>query len=82
MAKNTSFLLGDYYDALIEKSIKSGKYKNASEVLREALRLFEQEQEKTWLMNEIRLGKESGEPVAFDYDKILKEAKAEYEQEI
>jgi antitoxin ParD1/3/4 len=36
--------LTDHLDALIEDGIASGKYKNASEVVREGLRLLEQRQ--------------------------------------
>ncbi|MCY1517280.1 putative addiction module antidote protein [compost metagenome] len=41
MAKNTSILLGDYFDRFITKQIQTGKYSSASEVVRAALRMFE-----------------------------------------
>jgi len=44
MAKNTSILLGDYYDDFINKQLKSGRFSSASEVVRAALRMFEQEE--------------------------------------
>ena len=44
MSRETSFILGKYFDQLIEAEITSGRYKTASEVVREALRLFEQKQ--------------------------------------
>ena len=44
MSRETSFILGEYFDQLIEAEITSGRYKTASEVVREALRLFEQNQ--------------------------------------
>ncbi|MDD2387068.1 MAG: type II toxin-antitoxin system ParD family antitoxin [Bacteroidales bacterium] len=46
MAKNTSILLGEYFDNFIKQRIKSGKFATASEVMRAALRLFEYEQSK------------------------------------
>lgn len=46
MAKNTSILLGDYFDNFINQQIKSGKYASASEVVRTALRMFEFEESK------------------------------------
>ena len=46
MAKNTSILLGDYFDNFINQQIRSGKFATASEVMRAALRLFEYEQSK------------------------------------
>lgn len=36
--------LTDYFDSLIESSISSGRYQNASEVVRDGLRLLEQRQ--------------------------------------
>src|SRR5690606_10266832 len=44
MAKNTSILLGDYFEKFIAKQVETGKYSSASEVVRAALRLFEKEQ--------------------------------------
>ena len=44
MSRETSFILGEYFDQLIEAEITSGRYKTASEVVRDALRLFEQKQ--------------------------------------
>ena len=46
MAKNTSILLGDYFDEFIKEQVKSGKFSSTSEVVRAALRLFEYEQTK------------------------------------
>ena len=53
MAKNTSILLGDYFDNFIKEQVKSGKFSSASDVLRSALRMFEHEEaKKTELINE------------------------------
>ena len=37
MSKNTSILLGNYFDDFIKSSIEQGRYKNASEVVRAGL---------------------------------------------
>ena len=47
MARNTSILLGDYFENFINEQIASGKYNSVSEVVRTALRVFEQEENKT-----------------------------------
>lgn len=46
MARNTSILLGEHYDEFISKEVSSGKYNSASEVIRSALRMLEEEEEK------------------------------------
>jgi len=54
MAKNASIFLGEYFENLINKKVKSGKYSSASEVVRTALRLFEQQENKTkYFVNEL-----------------------------
>jgi len=67
MAKNTSILLGDYFDNFINYQLKSGKFSTASEVVRAALRLFEQEEtKKTTLIHELKKGEKSGFLEDFD----------------
>lgn len=72
MAKNTSILLGDYFDNFISGQIKTGKYSSASEVIRAALRLFEHEEsKKTELIKELKLGEKSGFVENFDRKEVL-----------
>jgi antitoxin ParD1/3/4 len=72
MAKNTSILLGDYFDNFICEQIKTGKYSPASEVVRVALRYFEHEEsKKTELFKELKKGEKSGFVEDFDRDKLL-----------
>lgn len=73
MAKNTSILLGEYFDNFINSQIKTGKYSSASEVVRAALRIFEyEESKKTELINELKKGEKSGFVENFDRKEILK----------
>ena len=73
MAKNTSILIGDYFDRFITRQIKSGKYSSASEVVRAALRLFEHEEsKKAELIKEFKKGEKSGFVENFDRKKLLK----------
>lgn len=46
MSKNTSISLGDHFESFISKKVGTGRYHSASEVIREGLRLMEQEDKK------------------------------------
>lgn len=73
MAKNTSVLLGDYFENFISTQIKTGKYTSASEVIRAALRLFEHEEsKKIELIKELKKGEKSGFVKNFDRKKLMK----------
>ncbi len=72
MAKNTSILLGDYFDNFISRQIKTGKYSSASEVVRAALLMFEyEESKKTELIKELKKGEKSGFVENFDRNRLL-----------
>lgn len=74
MAKNTSILLGDHFDNFISHQIQSGRFSSASEVIRAALRLFEQEENlRTELVKELRKGEKSGFVQKFDRRKFVKD---------
>lgn len=73
MAKNTSILLGDYFDNFINQQVKSGKFSSASEVVRAALRMFEfEESKKVQLIKELKKGEKSGFVETFNRDSFLK----------
>jgi antitoxin ParD1/3/4 len=72
MAKNTSILLGDYFDSFINKQVESGKFSSASEVVRAALRMFEHEEtKKTELIKELKKGEKSGFVKNFNRETFL-----------
>lgn len=72
MSKNTSILLGDYYENFINKKIATGQFSSVSEVIRTALRLLESEESKTkTLVNELKKGEKSGFVNNFDRHKNL-----------
>lgn len=67
MSKNTSISLGNYFDDFVQCSIKHGRFKNVSEVIRAGLRLLEEEENKVIaLKNAIQEGIDSG--IAHDFD--------------
>lgn len=72
MAKNTSILLGDYFENFINRQIKTGKFSSASEVVRTALRMFEYEEtKKKQLINELKKGEKSGFVKNFNRNSFL-----------
>ncbi|MGL4599781.1 MAG: type II toxin-antitoxin system ParD family antitoxin [Bacteroidia bacterium] len=72
MGKNTSILLGDYFDKFIHSRVKSSKYASASKVDRAALSVFEYEETKKKLVNELKKGEKSGFVEKFNRDTFLK----------
>jgi len=77
MSKNTSVSLGNYYDEFVQSSLNSGRYKNASEVIRAGLRLLQEEENKMIsLKNAIIDGLESGIATDFNAKNHLSELKA------
>lgn len=82
MAKNTSILLGDYFDNFINGQLKTGKYSSASEVVRAALRLFEQEEtKKAELVKELIKGEKSGFVKDFNRVSFLTKLKEKHIKE-
>jgi antitoxin ParD1/3/4 len=67
MARNTSILIGEYYENFINSQIATGKYNSVSEVVRAALRHFEQEEIQTKsLINALEIGENSKKIRNFD----------------
>lgn len=76
MSKNTSITLGAQLEALIRRLIQSGRYGNASEVVRAALRLLEEHEQKIEsLRRALDEGAESGDAGALDVEAIRTAAK-------
>ncbi len=77
----SSYSLGSHLEGFIQAQIASGRYGNASEVVRAALRMLEEHEEGrplramlreekiAWLKAEIQKGVDSGEPI--DGDEVM-----------
>ena len=75
--KTTSVALGNHFEDFIQASILSGRYNNASEVVRSGLRLLEeQEQKMAVLRSAIQEGLDSGIVEDLDPDAHLASLKA------
>ncbi len=79
MPKNTSITLGEYFEQIIQNSIKSGRYASVSEVVRAGLRLVDEEEKKIRLLRAaIEAGEKSGYVKNFDPIKHLAELNRKY----
>jgi len=62
MSNSTSFNIGEHYKGFLARLMTSGRYHNASEAMREALRLLEQEEAKfRFIENALDEAEASGE---------------------
>jgi antitoxin ParD1/3/4 len=72
MGKTTSFVLGEHFEKLINQQIHTGRYSSASEVVRDALRMFEEQQSAIKRLNDaIEEGYASGISESFDWDELF-----------
>ncbi|HEX5138050.1 MAG TPA: type II toxin-antitoxin system ParD family antitoxin [Planctomycetota bacterium] len=76
MAKNTSFILGDHFDAFVAAQVEAGRYKNATDVIRSGLRLLEERETRLKaLRHALAEGEESGVAGPLDIEKIKRRAR-------
>ncbi len=76
MPKNTSFILGDHFDAFVASQVRSGRYANATDVIRSGLRLLEEHERKLQaLRGALVEGEASGIAGPLDVDRIKKQAR-------
>ena len=81
MARNTSILIGEYYENFINGQIATGKYSSVSEVVRTALRHFEQEEIQTRLLiKELEIGENSKKIHNFDRNENLENLQKNFQK--
>ena len=78
----TSIDLGEHFSGFLKQLKESGRYRNASEVVREGLRLLEQQEAENqtkieWLRQELIAGEDSGES-ELTHAQIITQARAEW----
>jgi len=77
MGRNTSISLGDHFEGFVDNKVATGRFKNASEVIRAGLRLLEEEESKILALKKaIAEGIESGVAKNFHPKKHLEKLKA------
>ena len=72
MGRVTSFSLGDHFAKFVEAQVSEGRYDNASDVMRAALRLLEEREAR---LNALRAalieGEASGPSSPFDFEAFI-----------
>lgn len=76
----SSYTLGDRFEGFVKQLVASGRYASASEVLRDGLRLLEEQENLKQakldaLRRDIAKGLDSGPSEPMDMDAILREAR-------
>ena len=76
----SSYTLGEHYEAFVRQLVESGRYVSASEVMRDSLRLLEEQEQLReiklkWLREAIQEGLDSGDSGPWDIEEILAEAR-------
>ena len=83
MGRNTSISLGDYFENFVDSKLSSGRYKNASEVIRAGLRLLEEDENRIQILKSaIKDGLDSGISKDFNAIENLKKLKAKKSQNV
>ena len=77
MAKNTSVTLGDHFESFITGQIQSGRYGSASEVIRSALRLLENQEAKLQTLRHLLVDGEQSGDSDYDLDSFITELDSE-----
>ncbi|WHZ25888.1 MAG: hypothetical protein OJF51_000683 [Nitrospira sp.] len=73
MSKNTSLTLGDHFTDFIATQLQDGRYGSASEVVRQALRLLEEREQKLAALRQALIeGENSGKPKKLNMKNIIR----------
>jgi antitoxin ParD1/3/4 len=76
MAKNTSFILGDHFDAFVTSQVEAGRYRNATDVIHSGLRLLEERELRLQTLRHALIdGEQSGVAGPLDMAKIKRQAR-------
>jgi len=75
VAKNTTFLLGDHFDAFVASQVAAGRYRNAVDVICSGLRLLERETRLRTLRQALIEGEQSGIAGPLDMAQIKGQAR-------
>ena len=74
--KNTSVTLGDNFDHFVAEALANGRYRSASEIIREGLRLLEDRETKLAALRAALLEGEQSGFVNFSLEELNRELDA------
>ena len=74
--KNTSVTLGDHFDHFVTETLANGRYRSASEIIREGLRLLEDRETKLAALRAALLEGERSGLVNFSLEELNRELDA------
>ena len=78
MGRTVTVALGQYYEDFIKSSISAGRYNNASEVIRAALRRLEEDEARfKALRSALMEGEASADVEDFDFNSFMRGLKEE-----
>jgi antitoxin ParD1/3/4 len=70
--KNTSFSIGEHFMGFVDTQVQEGRYSNASDVIRAALRLLEERETKMAALRAALIeGEESGPSTPYDFEAFI-----------
>jgi antitoxin ParD1/3/4 len=81
MSKNTSITLGEHFDGFISKQIAEGRYASTSEVVRAALRLLEDNEQKLATLRKLLKEGENSGTAEYSYEALMNELDAMPQQQ-
>jgi len=77
MSKNTSFSIGEHLNDFVDEQVREGRYGSASDVVRAALRLLEEQEIKLAALRAALIeGEQSGPSTPFDFEAFIEQKRA------
>jgi antitoxin ParD1/3/4 len=73
MGKNTSITLGEHFEGFIAQQVAEGRYASASEVVRAALRQFEDAEKKAATLRRLLEEGEKSGTAEYSYEALMNE---------
>ena len=78
MSKNTSMTLGEHFDGFIANQVNEGRFASASEVVRAALRMFEDNERKIAVLRQLLEEGEKSGTAEYSYEGLMNELDQEF----